>query len=240
MSIRKPLAVITAAPSGAPPSVIKSPVNPGPGQESGNVLFYILIGIVLFAALSFAVANIMNSGTADPRRETRMLAASDLIQYADGLKRAVQGMRIRGIEDGNISFESPRLKLSYEHTSSAPQRCLSDRCRVFAGSGGSFTYIAPPTDWLDNNFSSDTLYGHWYFPAGVCAEDVGTGGSSCHTDGTDNEELLAILPFVRRDLCLEINDRLNIPNPGGERRWRPIMAGPPIMRAFWEVSAKIR
>ena len=184
--------------------------------EAGNVLFYILIGIVLFAALSFAVANIMNSGAADPQRETRMLAATDVIQYADGLKRAVQAMRIRGVADGKISFESPRLSQNYEHPSTAPQRCLSDDCRVFMPAGGGFTYIKPPLDWLDTNGVGDTVFGHWYFPTGVCVTEVGTGGAGCASDTTDNEELVAILPWVKRDLCIEINDRLSVNNPGGE------------------------
>ena len=192
-----------------------APAAPGHDQ-SGNVLFYILIGIVLFAALSFAVANIMNSGAADPARETRMLAASDLIQYGDGLKRAVQGMHIRSIPDAKISFESPRLKLDYAHPNAAPQRCNSDDCRVFTPAGGGFTYIPPVGEWLDKNFTSEPLYGHWFFPRGVCVEGAGTGDSSCASDTTDNEELVAILPYIRRDLCREINDRLGITNPGGE------------------------
>ncbi|HEY0902120.1 MAG TPA: hypothetical protein VGD95_08360, partial [Micavibrio sp.] len=192
------------------PAAMIPTVQPRRDAESGNVLFYILIAIVLFAALSFAVANIMNSGTADPRRETRMLEASDVIQYGDGLKRTVQAMRIRGVADAKISFESPRLRLDYAHPVAAPQRCTSDECRVFAPAGGGFTYIQPPHDWLDSNFVVNALYGDWFFPTGVCVAESGTGGAGCASDTTDNEELVAILPYVRRDLCLEINERLGI------------------------------
>lgn len=189
---------------------------PDRATESGNVMLYIFLGIALFAALSFAVANIMNSGTADPRRETRMLAATDVIQYGDGLKRAVQSLRIRGVPDAGISFESPRLTLDYAHPASAPQRCMSDNCRVFKPAGGGFTYIPPPADWLDTAGTGDSVFGHWFFPAGTCVEGAGTGDAGCDADSTDNEELVVILPWVRRDLCVEINDRLDIANPGGD------------------------
>ncbi len=191
-------------------------------DESGNVMFYIFLGIVLFAALSFAVANIMNSGTADPRRETRMLDATDVIQYGDGLKRAVQGMRIRNVADAQISFENPRTSLNYTHPPLATQRCTSDNCRVFTAAGGGFTYIKPPASWFDTQGVGDTSFGQWFFPRGVCVEGAGQGGAGCNTDGTENEDLIAVLTWIKRDLCIDINERLGVTNPGGDP---PVAAG---------------
>lgn len=184
--------------------------------ESGNVMIYIFLGIMLFAALSFAVANIMSTGTADPKRETRMLEATDVIQYADGLKRAVQGMRIRNIPDPQISFETPHTALDYAHPVAAPQRCTSDNCRVFTAAGGGFTYIRPPANWFDAQGAGDTSFGQWFFPRGVCVEGAGQGGASCNTDGEDNEDLIAVLTWVKRELCIDINERLGVANPGGQ------------------------
>lgn len=76
--------------------------TPSP-RESGNVMIYIFLAIAMFAALSFAVANIMKSGTGDPNREVMQLQSTDLIQYADALKRGVQSMKIRSLEDNQIS-----------------------------------------------------------------------------------------------------------------------------------------
>lgn len=200
-----------------------APYAPAPRQaESGNVMLYIFLGIALFAALSFAVANIMSSGTADPKRETRMLEATDIIQYGDGLKRAVQGMRIRGVSDAQISFETPLTSIDYAHPALAAQRCTSDNCRVFRAAGGGFTYITPPPGWFDTQGVGDTSFGQWFFPRGVCVEGAGQGGAGCHSDSEDNEELIAVLPWVKRDLCVEINDRLGITNPGGNP---PVAAG---------------
>lgn len=173
-------------------------------------MIYIFMAIALFAALSFAVANIMRSGNGDPNREVMQLQSTDVIQYADSLKRAVHGMQIRGVEDSRISFESPVLSGYAPHAS-----CSSDDCRVFRPAGGGASYIPPPTDWLDIAGESDALYGRWFFPAGVCVQDIGSGAAGCESDSTDNEEIVAILPWVRRDLCIQLNERLGVVNPAG-------------------------
>lgn len=185
--------------------------RPAISSESGNVMIYIFIAIALFAALSFAVANIMRSGSGNTNKEARMLEASDVIQYGDALKRAVQGMRIRSTEDHQISFESPQLPGYAPHAS-----CSADSCRVFQAAGGGISYMAPDVGTIDPAGSADPLYGVWFFPAGVCVENAGTGGASCATDTDDNEDLVAILPWVKRDLCVQINERLGIANPAGE------------------------
>lgn len=194
-----------------------TPVSvPRTGPESGSILFYILIAVVLFAALSYAVANIMRSGVADPRREVRTLTATDVIQYGDGLKRAIQGMRIRGVADNHISFETALLAGYAPHA-----HCAADSCRVFQPAGGGMSYMAPAQSWLDP-LGTAPLVGEWFFPAGVCVEDAGTGGIGCETDTDDNEDLVAILPWLTRDICTEINIRLGITNPAGNP---PLAAG---------------
>jgi hypothetical protein len=189
-----------------------------PHRESGNVLFYILLAVVLFAALSFAVARIMQSGSGNPNREVGQLHSSDLIQYADGLKRAVQTMRIRSVEDGDFSFETPDLAGYAPHAS-----CSADSCRIFKPAGGGMNYMPPPDDWLDPAGDGQPLYREWFFPAGVCVQGVGTGGAGCDTDGEDNEELVVILPWVKRELCIMINERLGVINTGGNP---PVASGP--------------
>ena len=179
--------------------------------ESGSVLIYILMAVALFGALSFAVANIMRSGGGDPNREAMNLQSTDVLQYGDALKRSVQGMRIRSAEDSQISFETPLLPGYAPHTS-----CTTNPCRVFHPAGGGISYMPPPATWLDLTGSTQPLYGHWFFPANVCVEAVGTGTASCNTDTEDNEELVVILPWVKRQLCIQINERLGILNPGGE------------------------
>lgn len=186
--------------------------------ESGSALIYIFLAIAMFAALSFAVANIMRSGNGDPNREIMQLQSTDVIQYAEGLKRAAHGMQIRGIEENRISFDTSGLTGYEPHAS-----CSSDDCRLFRPTGGGTSYSPPPNDWLDPLGDGQALYGEWFFPTGTCVEDVGTGSAGCESDSTDNEELIAILPWIKRELCVQINERLGITNPGGNP---PAATGP--------------
>ncbi len=185
--------------------------TPQSTSQSGSVLMYILMAVALFAALSFSVANIMRSGGGDPNREAMNLQSTDVLQYGDGLKRAVQGMRIRSVADNQISFENPQVTGYSPHAS-----CSTNSCRVFHPTGGGIAYMPPPHNWLDITSSAEPLYGQWFFPAGVCVENVGTGGATCSSDTEDNEDLVAILPWVNRQLCIQLNERLGILNPGGE------------------------
>ncbi len=194
-------------------SVARFILTPSPsssGRERGSILFYIFIGIAVFAALSFAVANIMRSGGGNPKREIASLYATDIQQYAEGLRRAVQALRIQGIEDTAMSFENP-IADDYDHAG-----CTDDSCRVFANAGGGMAYAAPSAEWLDSEHAGQPYFGAWYFPAKVCVEGAGNGGSGCESDSIENEDLVALLPWVTRDLCLVINENLGISNPGDE------------------------
>ena len=183
---------------------------PAPHRESGNVMIYIFLAIAMFAALSFAVAKIMQSGTSNPNREVGQLHSTDVIQYADGLKRAVQTMRIRGVEDDQFSFEATGLAGYTPHAA-----CSADSCRIFKPAGGGMNYMPPMDDWLDPAGDGQPLYREWFFPANVCVQGVGTGAAGCDTDGLDNEDLVAILPWVKKELCITINERLGVINTGG-------------------------
>ena len=186
------------------------PARPHAGHQSGSALFYIFIAIALFGALSFAVANIMRSGSSKPNNEARILEATDIIQYGDALKRGIHAMRIRSVDDTQISFESPQLAGYSPHAS-----CSTDSCRVFRPAGGGVTYMPPAESWMDIA-GSGALYKTWFFPAGVCVEGAGAGGSGCASDGDDNEDLVAILPWVKHDVCVQINTQLGVANVAGE------------------------
>jgi hypothetical protein len=77
--------------------------------------------------------------------------------------------------------------------------------------------------WLDQDAADATsfgtvgaLIGEWYFPHNTCVWRVGTGGNDCFSDTGDVTELMVFLPWVKREVCLQINELLGIPNPGGE------------------------
>lgn len=168
-------------------------------NESGNVLFYILIAVVLFAALNFAVSR-MNRGAPESNAELRRVQASEILQSARAMQTAVRAMTIEGVEDTEVSFETLALA-GYNYAS------CGDDCQVFAADGGGMSYAAPVvSDWLDSSQSFGANYGAWVFSGNNDVVDVGTAAP----------DLLMILPWVRRDVCEMLNTMLGIGNPGDD------------------------
>ena len=166
-------------------------------NQAGNVFIFILLGIVLFAALGFVVARGMRSETtsAMSQREAE-LAAVDILSYAQKLERAVSKLRARGISENNIDFTNPVVN-GYAYSS--PQ---ANSFQIFKKEGGGVTWQNPVARANDNS--------PWLFTGQTCIVDIGTGGTGCDSDSVSNEELLAVLPKLSALVCAEINKRLGI------------------------------
>lgn len=184
-------------------------------RERGNVLFFILITVALFAALSFVVSQMIRSGgSADQVSAQKLqLFAGEVLSYGRSLREGAQKMRINGCTPLDISFENPLLP-DYAHDPS-----VADSCKMFEAAGGGVVYIRPPEDWLDTKLSAKpALYGQWFFPANVCVPGVGSnnGETPCSTDGEDNEDIIAVMPYIRKELCMAINKALGIKTDDGQ------------------------
>ncbi len=177
-------------------------------KERGSVIFFILIGVVLFAALSYTVAQMMGGGNPEIISEQKAdLYADEIIGYARSLRQAVQTARINGCADMDISFDNKAVA-GYAH---APD--VADACKIF-GTGG-MNYLVPSPEWLDSTYAGADYYGEWFFPAGVCVPGIGTGDTNaCKSDGEDNEELIVFLPYLKGKVCEQINLALHVIEPG--------------------------
>jgi hypothetical protein len=81
-------------------------------QESGNVLFIILIAVILFAALSYAVSSSNRGTNSNANKEIGITDASEIIQHANSINVAMQRLRIaEGCDyeaiDFNDAFGNP-------------------------------------------------------------------------------------------------------------------------------------
>jgi hypothetical protein len=185
-----------------------------PVSQKGSVLFIILIGVMLFAALSYSVAHMMRGGSPTMIGEEKSrLFGDEILNYARALRSAVQNLKIsNSCKDSEISFEHTDLA-GYTHSPVVP-----DTCKIFHSSGGGMVYQAPSAEWLDTVYSpAPALRGNWYFPANTCVPGTGTApAGGCDANGDDDEAIIAVLPFLRRQICIQINDLLGVANPGGE------------------------
>ncbi len=178
--------------------------------QKGSALFIILVGVMLFAALSYTVAQMMRGGNVSIISEEKArLFADEVLNYARALRQSVQNVKINGCSEMNISFENVVLT-GYEHTP-----VVTDNCKVFHEAGGAVNYLTPAADWLDMRYTpAPPLRGQWYFPANTCVPGTGSALANCQSDSTDNEALVAVLPFMRKEVCVAINNIVGVTNIG--------------------------
>ncbi len=172
-------------------------------SQSGNVLFYILIAVAMLAALSFAVSQGNRGGTQGLNEDRAKLYAGEIIEYANTVANAVAQIKLRGYSDTEISFENSIVS-GYGNPN-----CTDDVCKIFHPSGGGLSYLKPAPEWLDNSFSANNYYNQWLISGTNWVTGIGIsalGGASNCIDGSGNcRELLIVLPYIKEQLCKEIN-----------------------------------
>ncbi len=169
-----------------------------PNAQSGNVFIIILMGIVLFAALSFTISRGMRSETTDKlSAQKAALAASDILNYTQKMERAISRLRQKSVSESDISFENPK-DAAYAHTP-----VVTEEQKLFTPTGGALSFQNPPERANDGS--------PWLFTGSTCIADIGTGPTGCSVDlDATNEELIAVLPNVVDSVCAELNSRLKI------------------------------
>jgi hypothetical protein len=169
------------------------------GPEKGNVLWFILVGIVLLGALTMLLSR--SGSTVDQSADVEQLRvrSAQILRYAKGIETAIDQMKIRGIAENDISFQNTITATDYTNAN-----CTNSDCRVFDAGGGGMTYTPAPKGANDGS--------EWIFTAqnnvGTAANPIGT-----HNGGTGND-LIMLLPNANEALCLQINRDLGIGTPG--------------------------
>ena len=162
-------------------------------SESGNVIFYILIAIALIAALSYAVSSSSRSGGDSALSEERArILATEILEYSNAIATATSLLKLRGCSDLEISFENQTLT-GYANSNS-PNNNI---CDIFHINGGGITYQKP------NSAASNSQ--NWGF----------TGSRDIVGVGTTSPDLFLILHDVNREVCMKLNDMLNVPRTSG-------------------------
>jgi hypothetical protein len=181
--------------------------------ESGGALVYIFIGVILFGALAFSFAKgIRTSGTGDIDEKTAKLVATDLIGYANTVASAVSRLQTDGCSETEISFENP-----YVAGYTNPNAPVDKHCHVFDPAGGNVQHLSIDTDWLDSAYSANTIYGDFYVPVGrVCVQDIGTGTSATGCTDASQNDIIFVIPYLKREICLAVDNLLGITLNAGE------------------------
>lgn len=172
--------------------------------QKGNVLFMLLMAIALLAAVTFSVTR-SNRSQSNVSTETAAIYANSIMHAADSMRSAAQMLVAGGTPPTKFSFQNDAVG-GYANTNGA-----TDSNKLFHPSGGGISYKAPDLKWLDASQSSQDLYGQWFFPANVCITGIGTKHvGDCAADGLNNEDIIAVLPYVDKNVCRAIDQKLNI------------------------------
>lgn len=172
-------------------------------MQKGNILFLILLAVILFAALAYAVTSSIRGGGKSAETESATLKAAQILQVYQGLEAAIQRlMLVNDCKDTQISFENP-VVTGYDNPN-APAGVL-DKCHVFNAAGGGL--IFPVFDKSVYDPATD-IYA-WYATAYL------SGRSSVAHIGKDNSdaassELHFVLPGVAPAICRAYNKLLNL------------------------------
>ncbi len=162
-------------------------------NESGNVLFLILIAVALFAALSYAVTSSSRSGGGDANNETNLISSATVTQYPASVRTAILRMQVSGgVDTADLEFNPPS---AFGSCSNSNVRC------VFHPSGGGATFVSAPADVMD-----DGQPGEWTFNGDFEIINVGTTTSG----SAAGNEIIAFLPGIKQGVCTRINSELGI------------------------------
>lgn len=162
-------------------------------NESGNVLFLILIAVALFAALSYAVTSSSRSGGGDAASESNLINSAQVTQYPSSVRTAIVRMIINSTTDSQLLFEGP----SDFANLSTP---ALERRGVFHPSGGGATRVSSTPDIMASGSQ-----GTWIFTSDFGITQIGT------TDATNgSNDIIAFLPGVAESICKRINTELGI------------------------------
>lgn len=156
-------------------------------NQSGNVLFLILIAVALFAALSYAVTQ-SRSGGGDAQREIALVDSAVIMNAAANVQLAVQRMLARGVEFHELSFEDVEGQC-FDGGANPIETC------VFAPEGGGISM--PRINGILIQYGG-----------GDGTTEVEGIGTTTHT--LSSSETMMFFLGISESICGRINERLGI------------------------------
>ena len=152
-------------------------------SQSGNILVIILLAIILIGALTVAIQG-TGQQNANIDKESLIIRATEVQRYASELARGVAFIVQNGHSETDIRFAHPNANTDYGDLGADAD--TTDQ--VFAKDGGGAMYRLPPENINDG--SAWEFYGHTALP------EV----------GSDRAELIAVLPNVSQEFCVQVNE----------------------------------
>lgn len=174
-------------------------------NQRGNVIFILLIAVVLLGALSFAITQTQRGSTSQVTDENARLLATEIIDYSNTVANAVGQLRLRGVAETALCFDSPQWPVDHVYAFPA---CDTQTNRIFSPDGGGVIWARPTALAFDPDANPSGL---WEYVVGNEVTGIGTDGLA-----DDNVDLLMILTGLNFKVCHQINKLLQVENPDAE------------------------
>jgi hypothetical protein len=174
-------------------------------NQRGNILFLILLAVVLFAALSYAVTQSLRGGGKDVSDEKAAAVAAQIIN-AIGLQEPelVRFMERQKLAIHQVDFVG---SVGSAFSTGNNPNCTTSACDLWSSDGGKVTPpILPPTAYNPDAVNGNCVSGGDYRPTAlngairpyvmvISATGVGTSAS----------DVVLYYPCVHPKICAEIN-----------------------------------
>lgn len=168
-------------------------------NQSGNVLWFILLAVALLAFLTSVISRNSSSVNQTGNVERARIKASSILNYAKSVEATVQQMLLSGISENDLNF----VEISTAHDNT---NCTSENCEIFHIGGGGIAYRTP-AELIGDNTHTDI----WH----VSTENR-VYLSGCDDANNRCTELLLIAKNIPQSICLQINRIQGITNTGGD------------------------
>lgn len=173
-------------------------------HSRGNILFLILLAVVLFAALSYAVTSSMRGGGKDASGENLKTQIATIQNFGMQMRSAVMRMTMTGGYNlWQIDFSAPDVSAS-----TANATCATAACKFHDPAGGGVTPALLPARFrADNSVCNiSSVFGGKYWIRNATVKGVGID---------TQRDLVLLYPGVTKALCLAVNEANGVANPSG-------------------------
>ncbi len=165
--------------------------------ESGNVLYYIMIAVVLLGALTLAVSQGGRGSVQSLTSDRQRLLATDIMGFGDAVSKTVSQLRLRGVAFEQLSFAADGLPGGYGAYGAAPEN------EIFNPAGGGLSYKPPSSEAMIS--AADYVF--------TAANEIDQVGTTCGANAC--ADLIMLGGPLQEGVCLTINTLLDIGNPSG-------------------------
>jgi len=167
-------------------------------KQSGNVLFYILLAVLLVGSLTAMISRSGSNSNQTGGFEKDRVKASGILRYAKSVEQAVQQLVTNGISENDIDFLA--IDAGHDNTN-----CTTADCEVFNRAGGGITHRTPAEALSLKSYAENWV---------VTAENR-IYGFGCDDFTAGCTDIILIAPDIPEDICIAINKLQGITTSSG-------------------------